>query len=227
VSAGAPGLVCAFETSTQPPSVAVADAERVLEAELSEGRRHASDLLPQLSRLLREFDGTPRDLSLVCVGVGPGSYTGLRVGVATTLGLARGTGCAVVSVPSVAALAYAGLAPGEEGTVLLDARARQLYLARYRRVDEGVVELCPPVVTSAGQLEGLLPTQGPILGDGTVAEAAHLDSQARARLRTDLRPGARDVLELGRVKFAREGATPLDQVAPLYLRPFAVTARKR
>jgi tRNA A37 threonylcarbamoyladenosine modification protein TsaB len=133
----------------------------------------------------------------------------------------------VIGVPSVAVLAFEALQAGERGTVLLDARARQLYLACYRRTADDVVELRPPTVTTAADLPGLLPGEGPILGDRTVAEAAELDEHARARLRTDLRPTAGALLALGRLRFEQTGATPLDQLAPLYLRPFAVTARKR
>lgn len=218
-------IVCALETSARPPSVALRVGDEEHARELGEARRHASDLLPTLAVLLEECGVAPRDLELVCVGVGPGSYTGLRVGIATALGLARGAEAAVVTVPSVAALAYGALAPGEEGTVLLDARARELYVARYRRDEDDVTELLAPQVTTAQELD--LPTAGPILGDATVAEAAGLDVAQRARLVTGGTPGADAVLALGLARHAREGATPLEEVAPLYLRPFAATARKR
>lgn len=220
-------LACALETSARPPSVALSVEGTVHARSLAEGRRHASDLLPTLAALLEEQGVGSRALELVCVGVGPGSYTGLRVGVATALGLARGTGADLVAVASVAALAYGALQVGEEGTVLLDARAGELYVARYRREEAGVRELLAPRVTTASELPALLPAEGPILGDAGAADAARLDETARARLSTEWKPEARAVLRLGLARYEREGATPAAEVAPLYLRPFAATARKR
>ena len=102
----------ALETSSRPPSLAVQVGEQVRTAALGESRRHASDLLPTLSGLLEEQGVAPRDVELVSVGIGPGSYTGLRVGIATALGLARGAEAPVVSIPSVAAMAYGALEVG-------------------------------------------------------------------------------------------------------------------
>jgi tRNA threonylcarbamoyladenosine biosynthesis protein TsaB len=218
-------IVCALETSARPPSVALRVGSEEHARELGEARRHASDLLPTLAGMLEERGATPRDLELICVGTGPGSYTGLRVGIATALGLARGAGAELVSVPSVEALAFDLLAPGEEGTVLLDARARELYVARYRHDGDGVTEVLAPRVTTAQELE--LPSSGPILGDATVAEAAGLNEEQRARLVTGRPPRADAVLALGLARHERVGATPLSEVEPLYLRPFAATARKR
>lgn len=215
----------ALETSSRPPSLAVQVGEQVRTAALGESRRHASDLLPTLSGLLEEQGVAPRDVELVSVGVGPGSYTGLRVGIATALGLARGAEAPVVSIPSVAAMAYGALEVGQEGTVLLDARARELYVARYLREEDGVVELVAPSVTTKAEL--LLPPGDVILADATAADAAELDEEARARVVTDRPPQAAAVLELGARRFTLEGGEPLDSIAPLYLRPFAASARKR
>ncbi len=216
-----PDLAVALETSTRHPSVAVATGDLVVSAALGAEERHASDLLPTLRELLLGLEREPREIDLVCVGVGPGSYTGLRVGVATALGLARGTGAAIVAVPSVAALAWAELEVGEQGTVLLDARSRELYTARYARDERGLVELVPAQVTRAEEL--VLAPEGPIFGDSTVARAARLDAAAEARLVTDRVPTAEAVLELALERHARQGASPPDEVAPLYLRPFKAT----
>jgi len=215
----------ALETSSRPPSLALGVGDTVRAAALGESRRHASDLLPTLSALLKEQGVAPGDVDLVSVGVGPGSYTGLRVGIATALGLARGAGAAVVSVPSVAAMAYGALEVGQEGMVLLDARARELYVARYRREEHGVLELVAPSVTTKAEL--VLVASDVILADATAADAAELDEATRARVVTNRPPHAEAVLELGARRFAADGGEALDSVVPLYLRPFAASARKR
>ena len=89
------------ETSSRRGSVAIQWNRRVSVADLEGQRAHATDLLPQLDRLLREHrvDGvvpSARDASAIAVGIGPGSYTGTRIGIATALGLARASGARLI-----------------------------------------------------------------------------------------------------------------------------------
>jgi tRNA threonylcarbamoyladenosine biosynthesis protein TsaB len=218
----------ALETSTRRPSVAARRGERLLEQQLDRDGSHASDLLPALERLLAELDAQPADIRRVLVGIGPGSYTGLRVGVATAQGLARGTGGTLTGVPSGEALAFAECGPEEEIVQLLDARSRELYFAHYARRGTELHVLAEPRVITADQLGELLPPAIRILGDATCADAAQLDDEARTRLTVDLVPSAAAVLQLGATRLAA-GAEQIapEAVLPLYLRPFAAKVRKR
>ncbi|MFT7676635.1 MAG: tRNA threonylcarbamoyladenosine biosynthesis protein TsaB [Planctomycetota bacterium] len=217
----------ALETSVRAASVAVDLGGRVAERSLEPERSHASDLLPALSEILQDLGTRPADLQLVVVGLGPGSYTGLRVGVATALGLMEGTGADLVGVPSVEALAFRHLAPGEEGCVVLDARGGELYYARYARGESDVRVLEEPCALGPDALAERLPRSGPIFGDPGTRRAAKFDEATSARLRTDLVPDARAVLQLGQARYASGGAQDPAQVSPLYLRPFGVKTRKR
>jgi len=216
----------ALETSVRPASVAVesehATAERVLATE----RAHASDLLPCLAELLTEVASTPAEISAVIVGTGPGSYTGLRVGIATALGLARGTDADMYGVPSCEALAFGALEPGERGVLLLDARQEQLYFAQFERTREDVRLIDAPQVTDADELRALLPDDVPIFGDSNVAQAARLDAAAIARLQP-AEPRAKDLLALGMRRLALNGPMTPAEIEPLYLRPFQARRRKR
>ena len=180
----------ALETSSRPPSLALGVGDTVRAAALGESRRHASDLLPTLSALLKEQGVAPGDVDLVSVGVGPGSYTGLRVGIATALGLARGAGAAVVSVPSVAAMAYGALEVGQEGMVLLDARARELYVARYRREEHGVLELVAPSVTTSVDTTLRIPS-GPTRDGRLTRRSLEMTSWIAQAMASVARTGAR------------------------------------
>jgi len=218
----------ALETSTRRPSVAARRGDRLLEEQLDRTGSHASDLLPALERLLAQLDARPAEIDRVYVGIGPGSYTGLRVGVATAQGLARGANATLTGVPSGEALAFAQCAPDEELVQLLDARSRELYFAHYARRGAELVVLTEPRVITAEELRDLLPPNLRILGDATCADAAQLDEAARTRLTTDLVPSASAVLQLGATRLAA-GAEPAapEAVLPLYLRPFAAKVRKR
>ena len=225
-------LVIAIESSTRVASVAVSFRGRTIESSLASERAHASDLLPSIDRALRSLGATPKDIRAIVVGTGPGSYTGLRVGIATALGIARASGAAILAVPSGETLAFGALAPGAEALMLLDARSGELYFARYRRTADEVQVVVAPRVIVAADVPALVALDAtarnlPIFGDATVAEAANLDDAARQRLVADATPKASALLALGTARLARGLVHRLDEVEPLYLRPFAATERKR
>ncbi|MBI5363213.1 MAG: tRNA (adenosine(37)-N6)-threonylcarbamoyltransferase complex dimerization subunit type 1 TsaB [Planctomycetes bacterium] len=217
----------ALETSTRAASVAVRHGDRTVVARLEAGRAQASDLFPALERLMQELGADPRRIEVVVVGTGPGSYTGLRVGIATALGIARGSGAQLVGVPSGEALVFGRVPVGAEAVFLLDARSGEVYFARYRRTETGVEVVEAPGVLKPGEVAARIPARVPIFGDATVAEVAELDAEQRARLVADAVPRAEDLLELGLLHLAERGPTAPDALEPLYLRPFAATTRKR
>jgi tRNA threonylcarbamoyladenosine biosynthesis protein TsaB len=220
-------LSAAFETSTRRPTVALQVGSEVFEERLSGERPHASDLLPALDRLLSSHGKRVRDLELIVVGTGPGSFTGLRVAVATALGLARGGDASLFGVPSGEALCWRELAVGEAAAVVLDARQGELYFAHYQRALDGVRVVHAPSVIAPADLPALL-TSGPrIFGEPGIELAASLDSAARARLCVDRSPTASALLELGVLRHGREGAHSAAQLEPLYLRAFGSSATAR
>lgn len=121
-----------------------------------------------------------RDVEGIVVGVGPGGFTGLRIGLATALGLGQALGVPVTGASSLEALAL-GLAEGEpEGTLVapvLDARRRELYAAAYRARGEGLEEVVAPVaVAPAAFAEALRSTGETVVvgGEGLAAAGDHL-----------------------------------------------------
>jgi tRNA threonylcarbamoyladenosine biosynthesis protein TsaB len=219
--------VVALETSARPASVAVESRGRVLEVVLDPARAHASDLLPALDRLLREAGVPPREVRAVLVGTGPGSYTGLRVGVATALGIARASGAALRGVPSGETVAWAELGEGEVASVLSDARSGELYLAAYARLAAEVEVLLAPRALPPAVARAALLDRGPVFADATSADAAGLTPAQRARVRTGVAPRAGALLALGSRRLVALGPQRPEEVAPLYLRPFAAKARRR
>lgn len=137
-------LLLALDTAGASVTVAVHDGGRVL-AEYppddgGTGRRHAEDLVPAIAAVLARAGADRRDLTAVAVGVGPGPFTGLRVGVVTARVLGGVLGVPVHGVCSLDALAEAACGAGAalpaEFTVALDARRREVHWAAYRRVGE-------------------------------------------------------------------------------------------
>jgi tRNA threonylcarbamoyladenosine biosynthesis protein TsaB len=210
----------ALETSTRQGSVALLAAGDVTAAVLAGERAHACDLLPEVDRLLCERGLDLRALDAVVVGLGPGSYTGLRVACATALGLARGAELALVGVPSFEASAFSALAPGEEGAVVQDARSGAVYHALYRRTDDDVIALLPPAVAPPADVVRAVGAAACLIGDEPALRALGLDAAARVALRPAA-PTADVLVRLGARRLAANGPSPPDAIEPLYLRPFA------
>src|SRR2546430_466064 len=123
-----------LETSGRRALVGVAAGGRVLGVRvLEEGRRNARDLAPAVAALLREQGWAARGLDAVLVSRGPGSYTGLRVGVMSAKTLAYATGCALVGVDTFAAIAVRAPAEATQLWVIADALQGQIYLQRFAR----------------------------------------------------------------------------------------------
>jgi len=219
----APTVDVALETSRREASLALlVDGVRFAD-ELGE-RAHASDLLARLAELLARAGVTRREgrlpLRAVFAGLGPGSYTGLRVGLATAQALARASDAALFGLSSFDALAFRELVPGEEGAVVQDARAGRFYHARYRRSERGL-EVCEaPAALTAEELCVRCARPGVILGHAGLADAAGLAPEVRARLRTDARPSAAALLELARARVESGELAPSHALEPLYLAAF-------
>ncbi|QDU18850.1 tRNA (adenosine(37)-N6)-threonylcarbamoyltransferase complex dimerization subunit type 1 TsaB [Urbifossiella limnaea] len=110
----------------------VRDGTVVGAAALDAARRHARDLTPAAAALLDAAGVKPAGLTGVVVSVGPGSFTGLRVGIMAAKALSYATGCALVAVPTFAAIANRAPAEAANLWVIADALQGQAYLQRYR-----------------------------------------------------------------------------------------------
>ena len=132
-------LLLAIDTSTTAISVALHDGSAVLaEATSLDARGHAEHLAPGVSRVLSEAGAAPGDLTDVACGLGPGPFTGLRVGIVTARTLALVTGAALHGVCSLDAMAHEAYASGHAGDLVVatDARRKEVYWARYAGVTD-------------------------------------------------------------------------------------------
>ncbi len=223
----ATALALCIDASARPASAAAWRDGRMVELVLSDDRQHASDLLPALQRLVEVLGARPREARLVVVGTGPGSYTGLRVAIATALGLSRASQAAALGIPSGEAVCLELCADGESCTLALDARSGGTTLATYRRRGAQVEVVSAPEWVPIAEAARRLPVEGMLVVDATVPDLCGLDAAQRARCLPMRPPRAGHLLRLGLARHAAGASTPLDELAPLYLRDFEPSVRKR
>lgn len=151
-------LLLAIESATQVMSVALLEGE-TLRAEISslDERVHSERLLPAIDQLLKLAHRSLTDLDGFAVSIGPGSFTGLRIGLATVKGLVPEAGREVAAVPTLAALTLS--AAGATGPVaaVLDARRDEVYAACFEGPGEIGAARFPDAVLSAEELAEALP----------------------------------------------------------------------
>lgn len=220
-------IVLGIESSTPVASVAIVSAEKLLgEITLNIGLTHSEQLLPIIDELLNKTKVSRHDLEGIAVASGPGSFTGLRIGMATAKGLAQGLDIPLVSVPTLLALAY--LQIGRPGLVcpMLNARRDEVYTALFRFASEQKYELVEPYQAVDPRLwaEKLHEYKEPVLlcGDGAIAYA---DLWQEAEGNTFwilpaqlLTVRGASVAWLGKERLARGEHDDLFALKPLYIR---------
>ena len=203
-----------LETSGHRGFVALAQGERLLgERPLLESRRHARDMVPFTSELLAEQKWMPRDLTGVIVSIGPGSYTGLRVGLMAAKSLAYATGCLLIGIETFAVIATQVPFADAPVDVLADAQQQRVYWQPYR--GQAIAPL--KVVGFDEWLAGRDPAAF-VSGPGV---AVFADRLAELRLIEEARrvPTAEGLLKLGLRRFLAGERDSVWELEPVYLRP--------
>jgi len=229
----------ALDTSTPDGSVALRRDDALVFARAGDGTRpHGVRLPGEALAALEAANLRLRDLTLLAVGLGPGPFTGLRVGLATIEGLAFATGLPVVGVSGLGALAVAAsraVPSARQVAVFLDGARGEVFAARYvvtpetplepRAIDEPCA--APPrAVLDTWRTEGALPEvfigSGAMLYRRDILAAAPITRLVEAPLLAPL------VAELGERMAARGDVVPLHSLRPVYVRrPDAEIARRR
>jgi tRNA threonylcarbamoyladenosine biosynthesis protein TsaB len=219
-------IVLAIDTATDTVSVALHDGEGVVASSVARGeRRHAELLAPMIGEVIERAGITLADVGTIAVDVGPGLFTGMRVGITSAKAMAE-----VLDVPVVPITSLDALAAGAESTEMevvacvLDARRGEVYWGLYRADDRtrltearvGSPESCIADIAARGQSVA-------VVGSGMTryrevfAEQLRLAVPAHALGGPD-EPLAETVAALGHVRAMRQLTCGVDEVVPLYLR---------
>ena len=219
-----PRLVLAFDTGSPLTSVAVARGVAVLAEEAVERASSSDSILALIDAVLARAGAVPRDLCELCVLRGPGSFTGLRIGLATALGLHQALGVRVAAMPTLRVLAEVAASPAQAERVVavVDALRGQWFAQTFARTtsrDAELEALGPPEIVDAAALASFGPATIVGFGAGAIAfdAAAHVVSIEPPPL----------AAVAARLALSWSEWDPSLLTEPLYLRPAPTTPAKR
>jgi len=196
-------LILGIESSTAQVGCAIGGHEGVLaSAHSARGRRHAESLAPQIDFVRRQARIELSEISVVAVDLGPGLYTGLRVGIATAMSMAYALGVPMIGVSSLDLVAFRARWSPRLIVVALDARRSEVFTATYRHVPGGIQQMSEP------------------RGDGALRYRDEFEGNVRIEFADQAAayPSADALVALAHPRAVREEFVAASELHPLYLR---------
>jgi tRNA threonylcarbamoyladenosine biosynthesis protein TsaB len=226
VAAGGDGgvLILGIESATEQVGCAIGGHEGVLAAvEVTRGRRHAETLAPAIEFCCQRADIALDEISVVAVDIGPGLFTGMRVGIATAKAFAHALRVPMIGISSLDLLAFPLRHATRVIATAIDARRGELFYAFYRQVPGGVQRLSLPVVGSPDDIVADIYALGHevlCVGDGALRYRDTLKEVRGIEFADNslAHPSARPLVQLAHAKALREDWINPWDLEPLYLR---------
>lgn len=226
-------LILNFDTSTRVCSVALSDDNKILSfRENDEGKNHAALLTVFFEEVLKEAGKTPSDLEAIAVSKGPGSYTGLRIGVSTAKGMAYGLSIPVIALPTLKIMASGFLEENPlpaENTLLcpmIDARRMEVYtgfytvdLYEFRKIQADIIE--PDSYQEIRKNHSLV-----LFGDGA-AKCENILLGSEIIINTCYRISACHMPRLSLNEFKNQNFENVAYFEPYYLKDFVATIPRK
>jgi tRNA threonylcarbamoyladenosine biosynthesis protein TsaB len=216
-------FILGIETSTKTGSVAIVSEDAVIaQYSLNIEVTHSERLMSTVDRVLKDSGIVIADMDGFAVAIGPGSFTGLRIGLAAVKGLAFATGKPVAAIPTLKALAWNLPQAGHPVCPMLDARKNEVYAALYKYQGRELVQLMPEATIPLAEIANRI--AGTVLFTG---EASRIYQQSLEQAfgdraffapRTACLPSAAAVAEIGLGMIQKGEQIDPDNLTPLYIR---------
>lgn len=217
-------LILGLETATDQVSVAIGGHEGVLGMfEVVRGRRHAETLAPAIEFVCAQSGVELGEIGLVAVDVGPGLFTGMRVGLATGKALAYALRVPMIGISSLDLLAFPLRYGARAVAAVIDARKGEVFHAVYRPAPGGIQRVADPVVGSVDDLVADLMLIGHdlvLVGDGAQRYRERIAADVRCEFADQFLsyPSAAPLVQLAHARALREDWVSPHEIHPLYLR---------
>ena len=204
------------------------DGQVLVEEILPPGREHLENIAPAFDRVMSSLDAEPRSLDGFGVAVGPGSFSGIRVGMSFVKGLALALGKPLAGISSLEILASQVLLDGERGVAIIDARRNEVYACAYQRQGNRLVPIHAPQLIRAAEFPQYARGIGQPLvlcGDSVVESLADSSSNAARVVTLEASPAM--CAQIAWERLNDGNADGLHALTPLYIRRSDAEEKKR
>jgi tRNA threonylcarbamoyladenosine biosynthesis protein TsaB len=224
--------ILGIETATTTGSLALMNDNRLIwEYTLNMRTTHTTRLMPALDQMLKDSSIEKHQLNGIAVSMGPGSFTGLRIGLATAKGLAMGLNIPLVGVPTLDALAYNVPYTKYQICPVLDAKKKEIYASLFRFEDGELIRLTPYMVMPPDDLLKHIHEKTIFLGDGLDSYrdfiAEKLMDMAIFAPDAQRLPRSAIIAEIGLMKLRSGEYLDMASAEPIYIRPSDAELGKR
>ncbi|MEH8176920.1 tRNA (adenosine(37)-N6)-threonylcarbamoyltransferase complex dimerization subunit type 1 TsaB [Aeromonas veronii] len=216
--------ILAVDTATEACSAALLVGDKLFSRWEEAPRDHTQKILPMVQAVLEDAGISLSDLDAIAFGRGPGSFTGVRIGISVAQGLAFGAGVPLIGISTLAAMAQGAyrLDGAEQVLTAIDARMNEVYFGRYELIDGRMQLVGDEVVSEPAALvdvRGKLAGPVTCVGTGFETYGETLSGLADELAVSQVRfPAAEDMLPLARAAWLAGEAVPVEQATPVYLR---------
>lgn len=215
-------LILGIETATAQVGVAIGGHEGVIaQFELTRGRRHAEVLTPAIEFICSQAQIDLDEIGLVAVDIGPGLFTGMRVGLAAGKAIAQALRIPMIGISSLDLLAFPCRHTGRVVVPVIDARRDEVFYAMYRHVPGGLQQVHEPTVAAVEDLVSDLLARGQeslLIGDGAHRYRSRILDSVNVEFGDELHPSPAPLVHLAHARALREDWVSPRDIEPLYLR---------
>lgn len=215
-------IVLGIESATESVGVALAASDGVLaNVEVARGRRHAESIVPCVQFVCGRADIELSEVGAIAIDVGPGLFTGMRVGIATAKSLAMALNIPMVPMTSLEVLAAAEATTDDIIVPVVDARKSEVFWAMYRRTHQGLELLHQPTVGSVDDLVSDLMARDQssvCVGDGAHRYGGDITAGFSCSLGAAVHPSASVLAREAVLRAIRDETVAEQMVEPVYLR---------
>jgi len=220
-------LILLIETATKSCSVSLSSENKIIacKEEVNKQYSHAEKLTVFITELFKTQDFSIKDLDAIAVSKGPGSYTGLRIGVSTAKGLCYALDIPLISVSTLKAMAFR-MAQKEDSDLycpMIDARRMEVYNAFYNSTNKEIRGIQADII-EADSYQKELDKKVLFFGDGA-QKCKQIIQHPNAKFLDDIFPSSKDMLEIANEKFSENFFEDVAYFEPFYLKDF-VTGKK-